>query len=144
MPLNALNHFLIFAKDLDSTRDFYVEILGLKVGARPKFPFPGYWLYIGDNACVHVAPAEVGAAQKEYLGERPLATGTGTGAIDHVAFQASGLGDILARLEARGIEAMRRTVPEDGTHQVFIDDPDGIRVELTFACGELEQLQTGP
>lgn len=140
MPVEGLNHYLIFAQDLEVTRAFYEEILGLHAGDRPPFPFPGYWLYAGDRACVHVAPAEVGRGQKEYLGSRAHGRDGGTGAIDHVAFASSGLADVLARLEGRGIECFRRTVPEDGSHQVFFDDPDGIRIELTFDAEELRRL----
>lgn len=42
MALKSLNHFLVRADDLESTRDFYVDLLGLRVGARPPFEFPGY------------------------------------------------------------------------------------------------------
>ena len=55
MPLRNLNHFLVLAEDLEATRDFYAEILGLQVGERPPFSFPGYWLYLGDQAVVHLA-----------------------------------------------------------------------------------------
>lgn len=42
-----------------------MDVLGLRVGDRPPFPFPGYWLYAGSSAWVHVAPAEVNQAQKD-------------------------------------------------------------------------------
>ena len=37
MTLKALEHFLVVAKDLETTKDFYCDVLGLKVGFRPAF-----------------------------------------------------------------------------------------------------------
>ena len=44
MTATALNHCTIYPGDLDASKDFYVEVLGLSVGARPPFQFPGSWL----------------------------------------------------------------------------------------------------
>jgi len=141
MPLESLNHYLIYAEDLEATKNFYVDVLGLRVGERPPFPFPGYWLYSGDTACVHVAHAKADAAQKSYLGDKQGAATAGTGAIDHVAFVATGLRKTLGQLAAHGVATRRRTVPEDGSHQVFIEDPNGITIELNFRAGELERIE---
>jgi catechol 2,3-dioxygenase-like lactoylglutathione lyase family enzyme len=130
VPLRNLNHFLILARDLEATRDFYVDVLGLSVGPRPPFKFPGYWLYLGERAVVHLA-AKGGA------GARPGAeAGSATGAIDHVAFEASGLADMVARLDRHGIARRHRKVPGQGLHQVFVQDPDGVTIELNYPAAE--------
>ena len=49
MPLKTFEHVLILANDLEKTKDFYVDLLGLTNGYRPDFPFPGYWLYLSQN-----------------------------------------------------------------------------------------------
>ena len=46
----ALNHYSIRTLNVEQTRRFYVDVLGLTVGPRPNFPFPGIWLYRGDHA----------------------------------------------------------------------------------------------
>ena len=43
--LNALHHITVQTDDLEATRDFYRDILG--VGFRPDLDFLGYWLYCG-------------------------------------------------------------------------------------------------
>ena len=48
----TINHLSIRTLDMESTRRFYVDLLGLSVGPRPAFPFPGLWLYRGDHADV--------------------------------------------------------------------------------------------
>ena len=55
----SLNHVSIRSADLAACERFYCGLLGLAVGPRPPFPFPGLWLYAGDtaqysNAAVHI------------------------------------------------------------------------------------------
>ena len=49
MALTELNHYLLVAKNLERTKDFYCNVLGLELADRPDFGFPGYWLKIGDD-----------------------------------------------------------------------------------------------
>ena len=129
MPLRNLNHVLVLAEDLGATRDFYVDVLGLEVGERPPFKFPGYWLYLGDQAVVHLASKDPGGSGKS-------AGDDGTGAIDHIAFEASGLADMTALLEARGIPVRQREVPSLGLRQLFIQDPNRVTIELNYPAAE--------
>ncbi len=134
MPLENLNHFLVLADDLEVTRDFYVEVLGLRVGDRPPFQFPGYWIYLGDRAVVHLAKLNADQSQKDYLGAHQRAADTG--AIDHVAFEATGLKEMIAKLAACDIPARHRRVPDVGLYQLFIQDPNGVTVELNYPASE--------
>ncbi len=143
----SLNHFSIRTVDLDACERFYCGLLGLKKGPRPPFPFPGLWLYAGetdkyDNAAVHIIGIDRNDPEglKKYLGDRDETSLAGSGAVDHVAFFATGLKETLARLKANGIEGRERTVPVLGLHQVFIDDPNGIVVELNFPAAEKAAL----
>src|SRR5690349_21522095 len=54
MPLGGLQHYTIEPQDLERTKNFYVEVLGLEIGDRPPLDFPGYWLYSGGQATVHL------------------------------------------------------------------------------------------
>ena len=54
MPAQSLNHYTIKVRDLERTKDFYQDIVGLSVGERPPLPFPGYWLYCGNVPTVHL------------------------------------------------------------------------------------------
>jgi catechol 2,3-dioxygenase-like lactoylglutathione lyase family enzyme len=143
----SLNHFSIRTTDLAATRAFYVDLLGLQEGPRPEFPFPGCWLYQGPqdsyaNAAVHVIGIDPGdrAGLENYLGERGEATLSGSGAVDHVAFFATDLVGMLQRLRTAGIEPRQRTVPGVGLHQLFLDDPSGVVVELNYPVTEKQAL----
>src|SRR5216684_3387191 len=54
MPLGPLQHYTIEPSNLTRTKKFYCEVLGLENGDRPPLGFPGYWLYSGDVATVHL------------------------------------------------------------------------------------------
>ena len=143
----SLNHFSIRTVDLDACERFYCGLLGLTKGPRPPFPFPGLWLYAGttdsyDNAAVHIIGIDRNDPEglKKYLGDREETSLAGSGAVDHVAFFATGLAQTLDKLKAHGIEGRERTVPLLGLHQVFIDDPNGIVVELNFPAAEKAAL----
>jgi catechol 2,3-dioxygenase-like lactoylglutathione lyase family enzyme len=132
MPLRGLEHLLVLSDDIDATRDFYRDLLGMEVGERPPLPFPGYWLYVGGIPCVHVADREAYATHAANLGlaVEPAPSG---GAIDHVAFNADDYEGIAARLRRHGVEAVENTVPGAGLRQLFLRDPNGVRVEINVS-----------
>ena len=141
----SLNHFSIRSLDLDACERFYCGLLGLTKGPRPPFPFPGLWLYAGDtmktsNAVVHIIGIDRNDPEglKAYLGDRDEASLKGTGAVDHIAFFNTGLADTRARLQGLGLAVRERTVPALGLHQLFVDDPNGVVIELNFAATEQE------
>jgi catechol 2,3-dioxygenase-like lactoylglutathione lyase family enzyme len=139
----SLNHFSIRTLDLQATTRFYADVLGLQVGPRPPFPFPGVWLYSGDhanyaNAVVHVIGLDANNPNglNQYLGERDNTGLHGSGAIDHVAFFVTGLAAMQAKLASAGIEYRSREVPVLGLIQLFLDDPNGVVVELNYPSAE--------
>lgn len=139
----TLNHYSIRSADLDACRRFYTEVLGLAVGPRPEFPFPGLWMYEGDttlwaNAVVHIIGIDRNDPKglQDYLGDRDDAALKGTGVVDHVAFFATGLVPMRERLKGLGIDARERTVPSLGLQQLFLDDPNGVVIELNYPAAE--------
>ena len=134
MPLARLDHYSIRTTRLDETRRFYTEVMGLEVGPRPDFPFPGVWLYQGGAAVVHVVGIDPNDPQGlvAYLGDKGMDGATGTGTIDHVAFVAEDVDGMRAHFRAHGAEVRERTVPSLNLHQMFLDDPNGVTIELNF------------
>jgi hypothetical protein len=105
--------------------------VGLRVGSRPPLEFPGYWLYAeSPSACLHVAQREPYLRHLATLG---LAAGTKTsGEVDHIAFSATDYGSVTARIEAGGVTPVRNTIP-GGPRQLFLDDPNGVRIEINVS-----------
>jgi catechol-2,3-dioxygenase len=128
MPVQSFNHFNLRADRelLGKLRDFYVDVVGLKVGPRPQFTFNGYWLYTGDLAVLHLV-------------ETPDAPGSGhtrEGTFDHVAFSCSGLVDFEEHLRRTAVVYRRTEIPGTDIVQLFVKDPAGNGVELNFASSD--------
>ena len=123
MPLTTLDHVNVRTARLEEMVRFYEQALGMHAGERPPFPFGGAWLYVGTQPVVHLvaldAPEQPGDPQ-----------------IEHVAFLATGLAEMTARLEAAGAPFERRVVPGVGNVQLFVRDPDGNRIEIQFDASE--------
>lgn len=132
MPLRTMEHFFVLSDDIDETKDFYCDILGLSVGFRPELSFDGYWLYLGDVPVVHVGEKR---GYADYVGDPSVAdasSANGTGMIDHIAFKASGFEQMAASLDAAGLKYRRNDVEDIGLKQIFVADPSGICIELNF------------
>jgi catechol 2,3-dioxygenase-like lactoylglutathione lyase family enzyme len=120
MPLQNLDHFNVYCADLDRSRTFYSDVLGLHDGARPAFGIPGAWLYLGDRPVVHL----VGGRD----GETPLKTGP----VDHIAFEAQDFQAMRERMQSLGLDFQENDVPDFKIQQLFVHDPDGVKIELNF------------
>lgn len=133
MPITRLDHYSIRTTDLAATERFYADVLGLEVGPRPNFPFPGVWLYHGGVAVVHVVGVDPNdpSGLKDYLGDK-AADATGTGTIDHVAFVGHDVEAMRTKFRAAGVVHRDRTVPAMNLEQVFLEDPNGVTIELNF------------
>jgi catechol 2,3-dioxygenase-like lactoylglutathione lyase family enzyme len=117
-----LNHINIVTRKLDETRDFFVGVLGLAEGARPNFPFEGYWLYAGDKAVVHLMSLD-------------MTPGRGASSpLDHAAFDVASLDAAKRRLTEHGVE-FREAVVSPGRGQLFLHDPNGVQIELGGPLG---------
>jgi catechol 2,3-dioxygenase-like lactoylglutathione lyase family enzyme len=132
MPLTQLEHYLVLTDDLEVTCDFYRDALGLREGARPPLGFPGYWLYVGDVPCIHIAEWDTYRTHSIAAGISVTAPAPGTGPLDHIAFNAVDLGAVKARLAAHKIEYSVNEVPKAGLIQLFLKDPNGVKIEINI------------
>ena len=122
-----IHHFTIRCSkaELDAVRAFYCEVLSMRPGPRPEFDFPGHWLYLADKVVLHLA-AIVGDSGVEANAER------GGSGFDHVSLHCTGLDATRTRLEALAIPFEELPVPGWPLRQIFLRDPVGSKIELTF------------
>jgi catechol 2,3-dioxygenase-like lactoylglutathione lyase family enzyme len=117
--ISALNHANLSTAKLDETVAFFTVVIGLTVGPRPGFPFPGAWLYVGGQPVLHIVER---AAPREPQG-----------ALDHISFTVANLDDAMARLDQLAIPYRWSEIPDGFGRQAFVQDPNGVTIELTEA-----------
>ena len=142
MPISHIEHILVASDDIDATRDWYARVLGMKSGAHPEFGFPVHWMYVDNIDIVHIGPSakQAGDIQKKYLGRTSQKTEEGTGALDHIAFRATGLRKMLEHLRKEKIPFTQRRANGQALFQLFLYDPNGIKIELNYAAQEAEGI----
>ena len=121
MSLQAFDHVNLRTARLPEMTGFYCDVLGLRNGPRPPFPFPGAWLYLGEQAVVHLV-----GIQQNLQAENPT--------LEHFAFRGQGMADLLARLKAHDISYEIAVVPGWQIHQVNVYDPDGNHLHIDFSA----------
>ena len=130
MPLTQLEHYLVLTDDLERTRDFYSFALGLRLGPRPPLGFPGYWLYAGEVPCIHIAEWFSYKEHSRAAGIPVSERAAGTGPLDHIAFNAVDCDAVKATLRAHGVEFAENVVPNARLIQLFLKDPNGVKIEI--------------
>jgi catechol 2,3-dioxygenase-like lactoylglutathione lyase family enzyme len=140
MPITELNHYLLVAKDLERTKDFYQQVLGLELADRPDFGFPGYWLKTGEDICVHLASQEPNETRDLFLLKKHPKGTAGSGSVDHIAFLAKDPREVRSRIQQHRVEMHFRSFPEAKLFQIFLKDPDDVTIELNF-LGEVVDPQ---
>lgn len=119
MRIGELDHYNIITADLERSVAFYEQVLGFRNGERPDFGIPGAWLYSGARAVVHLISVD-----------RNDKSGAGT--IDHVAFRADDFDAARKTLKEKGVEFSEVNIPDFDLRQIFLHDPDGVKIELNF------------
>jgi catechol 2,3-dioxygenase-like lactoylglutathione lyase family enzyme len=133
MPVTELNHYLLVAKNLEKTKQFYQRVLGLKLASeRPAFGFPGYWLKAGGNICVHLASQAPNRIRDQFLLKKHPRGTRGSGSVDHIAFLAKKPEEVRKRIQKHRVQMHYRSFPDARLFQIFLKDPDDVTIELNF------------
>lgn len=125
MQIQQLNHVNLRTTRLETMIAWYQDVLGLTLGPRPDFSFPGAWLYAGETAFVHLVGIE---------GE----PGTGSEVelkLEHFAFSATGGEAFEARLRERGERYRKSEIAELNIVAFNVWDPDGNHIHVDFQAG---------
>ena len=128
MSVGVLDHFNIRTRDLNSTVHFYQDIMGLEKGPRPNFAFPGAWMYSEGKAVVHIVDIS-----KTDEPQKP-----DSGVVHHVAFVSRGFDGMKQRLTSKGMPFDARQVPGGELWQIFVNDPNGVMIELNYEAAKEE------
>jgi catechol 2,3-dioxygenase-like lactoylglutathione lyase family enzyme len=134
MSVGVLDHFNIRTRKLADTVRFYEDILGLEKGDRPNFAFPGAWMYSEGKAVVHLVDISPTAEPQK----------PDSGVVHHVAFVSRGFAAMKARLQSRGMAFDSRQVPGGDLWQIFVNDPNGVMIELNYEAAREQGAGSAP
>jgi catechol 2,3-dioxygenase-like lactoylglutathione lyase family enzyme len=128
VSVGVLDHFNLRTRKLADTVRFYENVLGLEKGPRPNFAFPGAWMYSDGKAVVHLV--DISATDEPQKPD--------SGVVHHVAFISRGFDGMKQRLKSRGMPFDARQVPGGELWQIFVNDPNGVMIELNYEAAKEE------
>ncbi len=126
ISVRRIDHVTLVVKDLESSRRFYADVLGMQPTVRPDFNFAGLWFQAGTTQ-IHLIleHAESGPAHA-FLPEECSISRT-----RHFAFEVASAAAAKQRLDELGVPIVAgpKSRP-DGPTQLYVFDPDQNLVEL--------------
>jgi len=122
--INGIDHYNLRSdeKMIETLKNFYINIVGLKLGYRPPFKSKGYWLYAKEKDVLHLS------SSKDNIKNLINIDST----LDHVSFSANDKSFLMETLEKNNIVFKERYIPEINIDQLFFKDPAGNGIELIF------------
>lgn len=133
MPVCGMDHVNIRTRDVQATRDFFQDVLGMEYGASSvSNGTQSAWMRDANgHAVIHIGHVD---AYPDTI-QRPFVAGSNNGAVHHVAFQCTDYDAMRDRLTDKGLRFRENAVPAFGLRQIFVDEPNGILLELNFMEG---------
>jgi catechol 2,3-dioxygenase-like lactoylglutathione lyase family enzyme len=124
--LTSFDHVTIICADLEATRRFYVDALGMTEVSRPAFSFPGLWFQLG-NVQIHATQVSPETGKAGWGDRRGSVVSRG----HHIAFRVEEVSEALKIVEAHGLRiASTLQQRPDGFKQIYLYDPDGHVIEI--------------
>jgi glyoxylase I family protein len=135
MKIQTIHHVSLNVTDLERSRRFYREILGLEEIARPPFSFPGAWFSVGGGAQQLHLIVHAGAT---FRGEKGINTRD-----NHFAVRVDDYSATVDFLSGKGyredaadrdpLKMITQPHATAGFPQIYICDPDWHVVEINAA-----------
>lgn len=131
MVITGLFHAAIRTADLGATISFYTRVLGLREVPRPPaIKFPGAWLAVPTPVGEAVIHVYAGGAAADRDGNAP--TDNERGVLDHLAMTAQGYTAFRERMRQHGLQWREQNQGGTPFWQMFVHDPNGMKIELQF------------
>lgn len=126
LQISQLDHVSVIITDVERSRHFYRDLLGLREIAKPRtFDFIALWFDLG-NMHVHLLLKN----QADSISAR------------HFALRVTDAQAARACLQARGLK-INETTLIPGSDRFFVHDPDGNRIEIIQWLTPYDPAQSG-
>ncbi|MBT6155875.1 MAG: glyoxalase [Planctomycetaceae bacterium] len=125
--VRTIDHVTLVVKDLEASRKFYCDLLGMEEQDRPNFSFGGSWFQAGVTQIHLILEHDESGPAGENISIQKQSSRN-----HHFAFEVADGHAAAQILQERGIPLVAGPKARpDGAVQVFVNDPDGYVVELT-------------
>lgn len=125
MKLNKIHHVAVICSDYEQSKQFYTDVLGLKVKSEHYRKERDSWkadCYLGDAYIIELFSFPNPPARLSY----PEAAG-----LRHLAFEVDNIAAAVSELDNKNIAHEQiRTDELTGKKFIFFNDPDGLPIEL--------------
>lgn len=120
------DHLSLSAKNPERMRDFFIDLLGLKVGSRPNLSFDGYFLFAGDKDVIHIF-----LQQPRIRAENPVTiNSTEQNIVHHVSFSTDNYETVMQNITKLELQYSINTIPDSSTIQIFVRAPENLILEI--------------
>ena len=132
IKVKQIAHVCIFAHDLEKTRAFYEDVLGLDI----QFSFLrdgrifGFYINCGGRSHVEIFHKDDSAYAD-------------TNQITHFCLEVESIDAAIAHVQSKGVEITPKKYACDDTWQAWIRDPNGVRIELFEYTAKSAQFAGG-
>jgi len=136
MQIDGLHHVALPCADLECSRRFYQEVLGLTEIPRPNLPVAGAWFRVGGSQELHLV---VGDGQATFRAPKGMDTND-----IHFALRVTSYRQALDALKVQGYR--EDASPEDpmgirtstrvGYPQMYVLDPDRNIIEINAVSAD--------
>ncbi len=118
-----INHIAVYVVNLESSTNFYKDVIGLEVIPEPFHDGRHTWFSIGDHAALHI----ISGAKAMIDHDKD----------SHLCFSVTSMEPFIAQLEKNKVayeswlgQANAVTTRADGIRQIYFKDPDGYWIEI--------------
>jgi len=126
LQVKHIDHVTFVVRNLEASRRFYVDVLGMKEVARPEFRFPGLWFQAGATQIHLILEHDESGPAEVFIPEQCSLSRT-----RHVAFEVDDAGEAQRRLRELGVEVVAGPkFRPDGPTQLYVMDPDRNLIEI--------------
>ena len=126
-----LDHIALRCNDIEAVKTFFTEIIGLTVGHRPPFPFPGFWLYADEKPVLHLFGGSE-SLFRDKRAEKKSSPSETSNNVDHIAFWSDDYGKMMSTFRKHNLEFHETVVPGSPMRQIFVNAPENLTVEIDF------------
>jgi catechol 2,3-dioxygenase-like lactoylglutathione lyase family enzyme len=127
--VKCIDHVTLIVKDLEASRCFYCDVLGMEQIHRPAFSFGGSWFQAGETQIHLILEHEDTPVAGEDMSRQKASS-----RYRHFAFEVEDGHKAVEQLKELGVPLLTGSQERpDGAVQLFVRDPDGYVVELCSA-----------